>query len=185
MKRKVWLLGLSFIIVTYAIAQKRGVQIADGMKEAHDLFNTSMNKNVSCYRIPSLVTACNGDLLVAIDERVPSCNDLRGSKDINIVIRRSPDHGRTWSEIERIVDFPMGQSASDPSMIVDKVTGEIILFYNFMDLNQEKDVYYLHVVKSVDNGISWSHHVDITSQIAKPEWHRYKVWLILMPLRND
>ena len=135
-----------------------------------DLFNATMNKNVSCYRIPALVTAPNGDLIAAIDERVPSCGDLKWSKDINIVIRRSFNNGKTWSNIERVVDFPEGQSASDPSMIVDEETKDIFLFYNFMDLDKEKDVYYLHYVKSADNGKTWSESVDITSQIAKPEW---------------
>ena len=134
------------------------------------LFDVSMQEGISCYRIPSIVTASNGDLVAAIDERVPSCGDLKYSKDINIVIRRSSDNGVTWQPIERVVDFPYGKSASDPSMIVDKVTNEIFLFYNYMDLENEKDVYYLHYVKSKDNGFTWSKSVDITSQIAKPEW---------------
>jgi len=134
------------------------------------LFDASMQEGISCYRIPSIVTAPNGDLVAAIDERVPSCGDLKYSKDINIVLRRSSDNGMTWTSIERVVDFPYGQSASDPSMIVDQVTGEIFLFYNYMDLENEKDVYYLHYVKSNDNGHTWSKSVDITDQIAKPEW---------------
>lgn len=136
-----------------------------------DLFNAESNDEIACYRIPAIVTAPNGDLLVAIDERVPSCGDLKWSKDINIVMRRSVDNGETWTDIERIVDNPMGQSASDPSMIVDEETQEIFLFYNFMDLDKERDVYYLRFVKSNDNGKTWSTPVDITSQIAKPEWH--------------
>ena len=137
-----------------------------------DLFNTSMNSNVKCYRIPAIVTASNGDVIAAIDERVPGCGDLKWSKDINIIVRRSSDNGKTWSNIETVVNFPYGKSASDPSMIVDKVTNEIFLFYNYMDLDTEKDIYYLHVVKSADNGKTWSEPMDITSQIAKPEWHK-------------
>ncbi len=152
-------------------AQQENFKIADGVIQHQDLFNTTMNRDVSCYRIPALATAPNGDLIAAIDERVPSCGDLKWSKDINIVIRRSSDNGRTWSAIEKIVDFPLGKSASDPSMIVDAVTNEIFLFYNYMDLDKEKDVYYLHVVKSVDNGKTWSKPEDITPQIAKEEWH--------------
>lgn len=157
---------------TGVFAQEQKHQIAKGVNEVHDLFNTVINPDVSCYRIPAIVTATNGDLIAAIDERVPSCGDLKWSGDINIVIRRSSDNGKTWSEIEKIVDFPLGKSASDPSMIVDKETGEIFLFYNFMDLEKEKDIYYLHVVKSLDNGKTWSNPEDITSQISKPEWHR-------------
>jgi sialidase-1 len=138
--------------------------------EFRNLFDAEMEDNVSCYRIPALVKAPNGDLIAAIDERVPSCGDLKWNNDINIVIRRSADNGNSWSEIETVVDYPYGKSASDPSMIVDWVTNEIFLFFNFMDLDQGKDVYYLKVIKSNDNGKTWSSPVDITSQITKPEW---------------
>lgn len=136
------------------------------------LFNTKMQPDVSCYRIPAIVTAPNGDLIAAIDERVPSCGDLKWNDNINIVIRRSTDNGISWSEIETVVDYPIGQSASDPSMIVDKVTGEVFLFFNYMNLQLEKDIFYLKVIKSSDYGQSWSDPVDISSQITKPEWHK-------------
>jgi len=158
--------GLFFGII--AFAQEYGKNMNE--PEFIDLFSSEKTGEVSCYRIPALVTAPNGNLIAAIDERVPSCADLRGNRNINIVIRRSFDNGITWTETERIVDFPEGQSASDPSMIVDKITGEIFLFYNFMDLNKEKDIYYFHFTKSKDNGKTWSNPVDITSQITKKEW---------------
>ncbi len=171
MKNKITII-LAFFFAIAINAQEREHQIADGMEEYRVLFNKSMNDSVSCYRIPAIVTAPNGDLIAAIDERVPSCGDLKWSKDINIVIRRSDDNGKTWSPIETIVDFPLGKSASDPSMIVDEITKEIFLFYNYMNLDAEKDIYYLHVMKSRDNGKTWSRPEDITSQIAKPEWHK-------------
>ncbi|MBK8504670.1 MAG: exo-alpha-sialidase [Saprospiraceae bacterium] len=146
-------------------------QTDDDLIEYQSLFNANMQEGVSCYRIPAIVTAPNGDLIAAIDERVPSCGDLKFSRDINIVIRRSSDGGKSWSEIETIVDYPLGQSASDPSMIVDQVTDEIFLFYNYMDLDKEKDIYYLQFIKSRDNGVSWTAPIDITSLISKPEWH--------------
>jgi sialidase-1 len=172
MKRHKLILGLLMFVYFLAGAQNEKPQLAPGLIEVHDLFNASDKQAISCYRIPALVTATNGDLLAAIDERVPSCQDLRGSSDINIVIRRSSDHGKTWSEIERVVDFPEGESASDPSMIVDRQTGEIFLFYNYMNLETEKDIYYLHLVKSTDHGETWSIPVDITDQIAPPKWRK-------------
>ncbi len=164
---------LCFLIISFplcSIGQVQNPRIADGVAGYEDLFNGTEHDDVSCYRIPSLITAPNGDLLAAIDERVPSCGDLKWSRDINIVLRRSADHGKTWSKIETVADFPLGQSASDPSMVVDKITGHIILFYNFMDLDIEPDVYYLHMLVSSDNGKSWSNPIDITDQITKPEW---------------
>jgi sialidase-1 len=155
-----------------ATAQEVEHKVADGVIVNQDIFNTSMREGVSCFRIPAIVTASNGDLIAAIDERVPSCGDLKWSKDINIVIRRSSNNGKTWSEIETVVDFPLGKSASDPSMIVDRETKEIFLFYNYMDLDKEKDVYYLHVVSSKDNGKTWGEPRDITHQIALPAWKK-------------
>ncbi|MBK7214428.1 MAG: exo-alpha-sialidase [Bacteroidales bacterium] len=136
------------------------------------LFAAKNNAGVACYRIPAIVTAPNGDLIAAADERVPSCGDLKWNNDINIVIRRSEDKGKTWEPIERIIDYPLGQSASDPSFIVDNVTSEIFMFFNYMDLVQEKDVYYLKLIRSADNGKTWSAPQDITSQITKSEWQK-------------
>ncbi len=161
-----------WLCVSSAQNHKNEISSKDKALDFIDLFSTGMVEGVSCYRIPAIITAPNGDLIAAIDERVPSCGDLKWSKDINIVIRRSTNNGKIWTPIETVIDFPLGESASDPSMIVDKVTGEIFLFYNYMNLDTEKDIYYLHVVKSSDNGKTWSKPKDITSQIAKPEWHK-------------
>ena len=127
------IVSLIVIIGFNCYSQDQKHNIAEGVIEYQDLFNTTMEEGVSCYRIPAIVTAPNGDIIAAIDQRVPSCGDLKWSKDINIILRRSSNNGKTWSVIEKVVDFPFGQSASDPSMIVDQITGEIFLFYNFMD----------------------------------------------------
>ena len=168
--RYLFLLGLLTTAFTLS-AQHESSDIAEGVITVVDLFNASENDQISCYRIPAIVTASNGDLIAAIDERVPSCGDLMWSRDINIVLRRSQDNGVSWSEIERVLDFPDGQSASDPSMILDAMTGVVFLFYNYMDLDKEKDVYYLHFIKSIDNGNTWSAPIDITGEISRPEWH--------------
>lgn len=148
------------------------LQRADTAIHYQSLFTKNSKPGVACFRIPSLVTAPGGTLVAAIDERVSGCGDLKWNSSINIVIRRSEDEGKTWLPIQTVVDYPEGQSASDPSMIVDKETGTIFLFFNFMDLNKEKDVYYLSVTMSADDGKTWSKPVDITSQIIPDTWHR-------------
>ncbi|WP_157492785.1 sialidase family protein [Echinicola pacifica] len=134
------------------------------------LFYSGQEEGVVCYRIPALVTARNGHLIAAIDQRVPNCGDLKYSKDINIVIRRSLDNGKTWLPIEKIVDFPYGQSASDPSMVVDQQRGTIFLFYNYMDLDKAKDRYFFHMIKSEDHGETWSAPEDLTEQLSLDGW---------------
>jgi len=137
-----------------------------------NLFSSNQDPNISCYRIPSLATAPNGDLLAIIDERVESCGDLKYNRNINIVMKTSSDNGNTWSNIKRIIDYPLGQSASDPSIIIDQITNEIFLFFNYMNLDDNKDVYLLKYIKSKDNGLTWSNPIDITKEITKPEWSK-------------
>jgi sialidase-1 len=168
MQRTILFLLIIFSTGTLS-GQTKEVQLPNGLL-AVNLFSTQSGDSISCYRIPAIVTAPNGDIIAAIDERVLSCQDLHKNMDINIVQRRSTDNGRTWTSIERVIEFPLGESASDPSMIVDQVTGNIFLFYNYMDLENEKGVYNLHVMKSKDNGKTWDGPVDITSQITKLEW---------------
>ncbi len=129
----------------------------------------------TCYRIPALVTAPNGDLIAVADQRVGSCGDLKWNRDINIVMKRSTDNGKTWLDMETVIDYPLGQSASDASMIVDKETGAIFMFFNYMNLDKSNKVFYLRYTKSTDNGKTWAKPIDITSQITKPSWkHDFK-----------
>ncbi len=168
--KKYYIVFVIFLSVVYC-QEGKSPGDSSGTLVIRDLFDNTSGIEVSCYRIPVIITLLNGDLIAACDERVPSCNDLRSNKDINIIMRRSRDNGETWSDIETVIDYPCGKSASDPSMIVDKQTNEIFMFYNFMDLENEPHIYYQHVIKSTDDGKSWSRPQDITSQITKPEWH--------------
>ena len=169
---KIDTLALAILLTTLIFVQSaRSQKAKNSSLSSTILFSNLTQDSVSCYRIPALTTATNGDLLVAVDERMPNCNDLRGSRNINIVIRRSSDGGHSWTPIERIVDFPDGQSASDPSFIVDRETQTIWLFYNYMNLDRAPNIYRLHVMHSKDHGQSWSTPTDITPQITAPEWY--------------
>ena len=137
-------------------------------QERHVLFSSG-DEGAKCYRIPALITAKNGDLIAAIDQRVPSCSDLKWNDNINIAIRRSTDNGKTWLPLEVLIDYPDSESASDPSLILDKETGEIFLFFNYMNLTTEKDIYYFRLISSKDNGKSWSEPFDITHDLSIDE----------------
>jgi len=126
------------------------------------------------YRIPAIVTAMNGDLLAVIDARRTSTADMQHVRDIDIAMRRSSDNGDSWSDVEFITKFPDGQVGSDPSLIVDRSTGEIFCFYNYLDhdleINKTKPsrtaVNYRHYVQSSkDHGKTWSKSKDIRDDI--------------------
>ncbi len=135
-----------------------------------DLFSSEQQDDINCYRIPSILYTQSGKLIAAIDERKPSCGDLRSNNDINIVMKTSLDQGDTWSAVKTIIDLPFGKSVSDPSMIQDQITGEIFLFFNYMDLINAPNQYFLQYISSKDDGKTWSQVIDITNQITKKEW---------------
>ena len=145
---------------------------SEGLSVSRNLFHSSMKEGVSCYRIPALATAKDGALLAVIDERFADGSDLGTNRDINLVMRRSEDNGDSWSAMETVCDYPDGQSASDPSLIVDESTGHIFLFYNFMDHDKAPGEYRLHLMKSTDAGKSWTEGEDITAQITREDWSK-------------
>ena len=120
------------------------------------------------YRIPAIVTATNGDLVAACDARRQNSRDLMHHRTIDIVCRRSQDNGKTWSPIQLVETLENG-GCSDPSLLVDRVTGEIFCFYNFMVSDTASKEFRFLVQSSRDHGRTWSKPIDFTDQVAPPE----------------
>lgn len=131
------------------------------------------------YRIPALVTARNGDLLAFCERRF----GLKDHAKNDIVLRRSSDDGRTWTEMEVVHDAG-GDSLNDPSAIVLE-TGDIILMYQqFPEGYHTISNHHMTMAergyggprntrtlmrRSVDHGKSWSEAVDVTRSVRRPE----------------
>jgi hypothetical protein len=130
----------------------------------------TLTNQTHTYRIPAIIMAANGDLIAACDARRDSSADLNGAQDIDIAVRRSSDNGVTWSDMEIMCDLGEGHPASDPSLVLDQITGEIFCFYNYMDRSQSPNEYRLWVQSSTDHGQTWSIPRDITDDITLPEW---------------
>ncbi|MET7642217.1 exo-alpha-sialidase [Streptomyces sp. NPDC005426] len=129
------------------------------------------------YRIPALTTSVKGTLLAAYDAR-PTLGDL--PSNIGIVLRRSTDGGTTWQAQQVVRKDAAPQGYGDPSLLVDRTTGRIFLFYaagvnqGFFGSatgNDESDPNVLQADYSYsdDDGLTWSHR-RITQQIKNPAW---------------
>lgn len=112
------------------------------------------------YRIPAMVVADDGSIIVACDKRYASHTDIGAGHVIDIVVRRSTDGGRTWSDPITIAKgLGTADEAKcgygDPSLVKGKngklyclfVAGNIGYFYG-----QKR----IAMSTSTDNGVTWS-----------------------------
>ena len=75
------------------------------------------------FRIPALVSTRKKTLLAFCEGRRGGRGD---SGNIDIVVKRSHDHGRTWSAALPVADFG-GDTIGNPAPVVDRTTGVIWL----------------------------------------------------------
>jgi len=153
----------------------------------------SQDDGVHTYRIPALTTSTKGTLLAVYDMRRQAGRDLQG--DIDIGLSRSIDGGRNWEAPRVIMDrgtyggLPQDQNGcSDPGIIVDRQTGEIFCFAVWMHGKPGKHQWnddgsepgfeigkaaQLLMVRSNDDGLTWTEPVNLTRQLKKESW-----WLL-------
>ncbi len=120
------------------------------------------------YRIPVIVRAKNGDLLAFAEGRKNSGAD---HGDIDIVLKRSSDEGKTWGPLQLVQDEESDPKAKiwigNPTPVVDlsdpKHPGRIWLVFTRSNAK-------MFVTSSDDDGRTWSKRRDISQVAVKPEW---------------
>jgi len=143
-------------------------------QEAKPVF-ISGNEGHKSYRIPAIIRSERNILLAFAEGRVHGSGDFG---DINIVMKRSNDNGRSWLPVQMIVDVDSLQ-AGNPAPVVDRTDsrypgGRIFLFYNTGN-NTESEVRKGHglreawFITSTDHGMTWSSPVNITTQVHRPK----------------
>jgi sialidase-1 len=163
MKKTGILLFIVSILYSPLSAQSKRVAVFVSGTEGH-----------KSYRIPAIIKSSNGNLLAFCEGRVHGAGDFG---DINIVMKRSSDGGKTWQALQTIVDADTLQ-AGNPAPVLDVndpayPQGRIFLFYNTGN-NHEGEVRKGHGLREVwyktstDNGTTWSDPVNITLQVHRP-----------------
>ena len=117
------------------------------------------------YRIPSLVVTSRGTVLALCEARKKTGHDW---DDVDLALRRSTDHGRTWSKMQIIADE--GElTINQPCPVFDHQTGTIWLP---LCRGRKPGLGNAEVLlmKSTDDGQTWSRPVSIHQTAADPSW---------------
>ena len=138
-----------------------------------DLFTGTGKAPNHTYRIPTLCVTKPGTLLAFAELRKNSSGD---SGDIDTVVKRSTDGGKTWSKEQVMLDID-DHTIGNACPVVDPVSGRITVVAVWNKVHEShtapgfgensRRVYLTH---SDDDGRSWSKPADISKQVKQPTW---------------
>ncbi|TDC33689.1 sialidase family protein, partial [Kribbella albertanoniae] len=122
----------------------------------------------ACFRIPAIVRTASGTVLAFAEGRVADCGD---DGDIDVVLRRSTDGGKTWGPLQ-VVSEGSGSTHGNPVPIVDDRTGRIVLVTTHNGAAPctngcDRDPY---VQTSDDSGATWTAPREMTEG-KLPSWN--------------
>ncbi|MFK4546625.1 sialidase-1 [Streptomyces tendae] len=129
----------------------------------------------ACFRIPALVRTTDGTLLAFAEGRVLDCGD---AGDIDVVLKRSTDGGRTWGPLQ-VVNDGGGDTHGNPAPVVDRATGRVLLLetYNAGRTDGANCAVPCartpHLQHSDDDGRTWSAPRDLGPEILPPDWNSW------------
>jgi sialidase-1 len=130
------------------------------------------------YRIPSLIVTKKGTVLAFCEGRKNSRSD---SGDIDLLVKRSTDGGRSWGE-QQVVWDEGDNTCGNPCPVIDQPSGTIwLLMTHNLGVDREpqivegtsKGTRTVWVTSSTDDGLTWAEPVEITAAVKKPDWTWY------------
>ena len=134
----------------------------------------------ACFRIPALVSLSPEVLIAFAEGRKDSCADFG---DVDILMRRSEDGGRTWTYPQRVADFGALQ-VGNPTPVVDRFDpnypeGRLFLFYNTGTASEQqtregKGRRQGYFITSTDAGKHWSEPTLISDTTHYDRFHPTK-----------
>ena len=128
------------------------------------------------FRIPALEVTATGALLAFCEGRRDGSGD---TGQIDLLLRRSDDGGRTWGPSRVIVTRP-DMTCGNPAPVLDRHTGTIWLPVCMSRADGDEALIRqglaprtVWVTRSDDDGETWANPVEITADVKRPGWTWY------------
>lgn len=151
---------------------------AFGQMQSLDYLFKSGTEGYHTFRIPAIITTNEGNIIAFAEGRKNGSSD---TGDIDLVMKKSRDNGKTWSEL-KIIWEDGDNVCGNPAPVEDKITGTIYLLTTWnLGKDHESDIINqtsedtrrIFVMKSKDDGESWSEPEEITKSVKKENWTWY------------
>jgi sialidase-1 len=174
---------LFVFIIVFALVQipaslAGGSQLAEASTEEGPYFQNmdlyvAGTEGYNTFRIPSLLTTKDGTLLAFAEGRKNSAAD---NGNIDLVLKRSFDQGRTWEPLQIVCDAGV-DTCGNPTPVQDESTGRIWLFvtqnygpdtYGTIVNGTSRGVRTIWSTYSDDEGATWSQPVNRFSEVQAP-----------------
>jgi len=154
---------------------------AEPFIEKIDLFDAGKG-GYALYHIPGILVTAKGSVLAWGEAR------QKGGDwdDIHILLRRSTDDGKTWSEPRSIADVPGPKTKNPFSLAVKGVDPNDVTYNNpVLIADHDGTVHCLFCLeymrcfymRSADDGVTWSAPTEITG--AFEDFHKAYAWKVL------
>ncbi len=130
------------------------------------------------YRIPAVAATTKGTVLAFCEGRKTGGGD---SGNIDLVLRRSEDGGKTWGA-QQVVWDDADNTCGNPCPVVDETTGTVFLFSTWnlgsdhegqIIAGKSQDTRRVFVTSSADEGRTWTKPAEVTAAVKKPDWTWY------------
>ena len=167
---------LSFSLLSILILLSSYTTV-DEQKELAFLFKSG-DDGYNTFRIPAMVVTNKGTILAFAEGRKNTGSD---TGDIDMVLKRSTDSGKTWSKLQVIWD-DAENVCGNPAPVVDRKTGAIfLLMTRNLGTDHEpqiidqtsKDIRRVFITCSNDDGVNWTIPEEITKDVKQDNWTWY------------